>query len=88
MRALGLCRPSQVKCWGPGEGAAALGSNREGGRALLPPLNDFASLSPHRTTSAASPSLSPACPAWCLGLLTFLRKMWVCCKGELRKGRK
>lgn len=79
MRALGLCRPSQLKSWGPGKGAEALGSNK---------VNDFASLSPHRTASGASPGLSPACPAWRLGLLTFLRKMWVCCKGELRKGRK
>lgn len=41
-----------------------------------------------RTASVARPGLSPACPAGCLGLSTFLQKMWVCCKGELRQERK
>lgn len=41
-----------------------------------------------RSASVAPPGLSPACPAGCLGLSTFLQKMWVCCKGELRQERK
>lgn len=50
VRALGLCRPSQGKCCGPGEGAEALGSNGEGrwgGCAPSPQPFRHCSVSPH-----------------------------------------
>lgn len=77
-RARGSVVGEEKRPWG------AMG--RVGG--VPPPLSHFATALFLHTVSRASPGLSLACPAWCLGLSTFLRKMWVCCKGELRQERK